>query len=238
MKKLIFYFILALSNFALWFFMVATTIQTLYQTFLFLTFISFTCSTFYMIIATIYEIQFHRCKHNQEHLHSLNQNKFYKLVFERLFKYIFTLSMTVCIGYWTLCLGGEQIMIIVNPISINIYLHLFIGVQLVIDAILTKRNHHAHLFVFDFIIFTILIAVYGIILILSAKQWNLTIYPFLNLEITQIILILFYLCLISFNSYQALHYFIGTSNKSRNIVLDSKLYLTTENLTNYHSNNS
>ena len=103
MWRLIIYTIASLLNLALWLGIVITTIDHIYVTFLFLTVLSFTLSTFYLAYICIMEILLHIHRHNQSRCESLREYRAYKVIRERIFKFVFTASVTVCISYWLLC---------------------------------------------------------------------------------------------------------------------------------------
>ena len=110
MKKLIAYSIFSLLNLMIFMMIIIKNIETLYISFMFLTIISFTCSTFYLFIVWVYEIKLHLNRHNSDRMEEIMSCRFYKILRERFFKYVFQMSLTVCIGYWFLCMAGDDIM--------------------------------------------------------------------------------------------------------------------------------
>jgi hypothetical protein len=206
MRRLIIYSVANILNFTLWLGILFASTKKLHIVFLYLTILSYTFSIIYLFIMWIYEIRLHLNKHNTIKHQMIKECKFYNTMRERVFKYAFLINLTVCIGYWGLCLGGENIMKTNINTFVNIYVHGLIGVQMLIELLMTDRKHLPHLFLKDYFISATIIAVYSVLLVAVAKTYDIYIYPFLRLEVTQITAINLVLFLISFNVYQFFHY--------------------------------
>ncbi len=141
---------------------------------------------------------------------------------DRIFKYVFSVSLTVCIGYWGLCLGGKLIMSVDINIFLNLYVHLLIGVQMIFELLFTERKYLPNLFLYDYLINFIIITIYSFLLLYIAKTYELYIYPFLKLDVNQIIGIYIVLFLISFNSYQLYHLILEKKENNIKIKYNEK----------------
>lgn len=216
MKKLIIYLLANLINFGIWFEILISTTKKIYEVFLFLTILSFTFSIFYLLIMLIYEIRLHLNKHDPDKYKSVADCKFYNLVRDRIFKFVFMMNLTVCTGYWSLLLGGDSVMSFNFHIFLNVYLHFIIGVQIVLELLLTERRFKKDLFIYDYVIGLLIFTFYSFFLIYIAKIHEMFIYPFLRLEVSQIIGVNLILILISFNVYQLSHFIV--EKKQRRIV--------------------
>lgn len=224
MRKLILYSIISLLNLTVLFFVIIFTFSHLYKTFLYLTILSFTLSTFYLTTMWIYEIRLHLNKNNPDHQTKIKECRYYRTMRERVFKFVFTIEVTVCVGYWWLCLGGESIMVVSHPIYFNLYVHFFIGLQLVLELLLTERNHHPQFFLWDYLLAAAIICVYSVFLTFVAKSFkNMTVYPFLKLALTQILAVNLVLFLISFNVYQFLIFILDRKNKNKEAIQDNQV---------------
>jgi hypothetical protein len=213
MKKLFVYSLLNLLNLVVWFLILFFSGRKIYITFMYLTILSYTLSMSYLIIILIYEARLHYHRHDSLKQEQIHQSRFFKFLKERIFKLVFQTSLTVCTGYWILCMGGENVMMLGSPIIMNLYVHLFIGLQVLVDLLWTHRDHLPEVYVFDFVLSMIGITIYHILLVYVAKTNDLYIYPFLKLEIVQILAIHILLCLISFNVYQFFHYIVEKRHK-------------------------
>jgi hypothetical protein len=213
MKKLLVYMLLNLLNFFVWISVLFFSGRKIYITFMYLTMLSFTLSISYLLIVLIFEVRLHYHRNDSLKQVQIHQSKFFKFLKERIFKLVFQTSLTVCTGYWILCMGGENVMTLGSPMVLNLYVHFFIGLQLIVDLLWTQRDYLPEVYVFDFILSMIGITIYHILLVFVAKTYDLYIYPFLKLEIVQIIAIHLLLCLISFNIYQLFHYVVEKNHK-------------------------
>lgn len=207
MKNFLLYTLFTLSNILIFLMIIIHNIRNIFRVFLFLTILSFTLSTVYFTIIWYFEMLLFLSRNNTTRLEELRVNKFYIHMKERIFKFAFTMSMTVCLGYWILCLGGEMIMVYHNNI-INYYVHLLIGMQMIVEIILIEKNfkHEKH-FVRDLIIILGANIIYCIVLTYVSRNYDIVIYPFMKLAIKNIIAVFIGIMSLSMNMY-VIHYFI------------------------------
>jgi hypothetical protein len=218
MKKMAIYVFLGTINLFMWLAIVLTTLKTIYITFSYLTILSFSLSTFYFLTLMVFEIRFFILKKNkllqEDHLN----HKFFIFTKDRLAKFAFTASTTVCITYWSMVLAGDIIMNMdhdSNPIFVNIYIHFIIAVQLLCEVIFSNRNYSKQLYHKDLAIVFFIVGFYSITLTTLAKTLDYNIYPFLKLEIIHIILVNSLIALLAFNMYQLYHFIIEKKVKKR-----------------------
>jgi hypothetical protein len=130
-KKSVIYSFLSLVNIAFWIGIVASTINTLYITFSYLTVITFTITTFYFSTHFGYNLKYFILEKQQKLTDEHEQDRFYLFMRDRFSKYSFCASTTICILYWCLMLGGDSLMYMDNdstPLYVNLYVHFLIGV--------------------------------------------------------------------------------------------------------------
>lgn len=217
--KLILYGIASLCNISLWIFTVVKTFKTLYRTALFLTFINFTASSFYLLAMFIYELRIYLARASSKKKQTIQHDHVYLFIRDRLFKLVFTLNLTVCIGYWALLLGGQHIMPFswdVMTMVRSIWVHLLIGIMIVVELLYTDRTHYEEHFIKDYIICTVFMFTYCFVLTIVTRLTEIKVYPFLNLELTNVIGIYLVLFMISFNVYQLFHYIMSRRQKPQN----------------------
>jgi hypothetical protein len=220
MWRLIFYSIASLINLSIWLVIIIGNIKKIYITFLYLTIISYTSATFYLFTIWIFELRLFLNRNNLEKLKGIKESRCYIHLRERMFKFVFTASATVCTSYWVLVLGGESVMIAETRfpnILMNIHVHLLIGIQVVLELILNERKHFPDLFLVEYIILISGVIVYSSFITFVSKYFELAIYPFLTLPIPQVIAINIFLCIVSFNVYQLYHYILHKKNGQQSV---------------------
>ncbi len=206
--KSIFYSIFSLINITLCILVIITGIEKSIPVFLFLTIISLFCATAYLSIMSYYYIRLYCNKKNFEMTQQISSGKFYIFVKDKLYKFVFTTSFTVTFLYWTLLLGGDEVMTLIKPLINNIYVHFIISLVLMVDLLTTDRKSPEGKFVIDYLLMFVFYIVYTIILTVVTKTMGLEMmYPFLYLDIPKIILINLYNILINFNTYQGIHFY-------------------------------
>jgi hypothetical protein len=181
---------------------------------LYLTFLNFMGCTFYLLAKLIQQIK--RSEHS-----------FFEFLDNILCKFLFTSACSVCSGYWLLCLGGPNVMVMSHTaISwiTNIYVHGLIGVIMFIEVLAYKREHHEHLYYNHLIISLGFGIVYFTIIALFSEFAHVSVYGFLKLDISIQIGVFIVLTLISFNCYQ-LYHFILKKRFPRRDVTDSTIDL-------------
>jgi len=215
MKKFLIYTIFTLFNISI----ILLNFNRIFKKFLHLTIISFLFSTFYFTLIWFFELFVIIYRNDYNRRQQILVNKFYKWMKERIFIFAFTTSLTVCLGYWILCLGGESIMIY-NHNILNYYLHILVGLQMIIELILIENNfkHKNHFGMGIFIVCTA-IMIYTIMIIFVAKKYNFTIYPFLNLEIKMIVGIFIGIASLSLNVYLVIYFVIEKKNENFKLQL-------------------
>ena len=140
--------------------------------FLYLTLLNFISCTIYLCMITIYEMT-----ENEEAF-------FYKFLVHRISKCVFSTCFTVVLGYWTLTAMGDDVMHWIDSLYfliMTLYLHLYIGVLIVIEFFSNKQRFYVKGFYWgDLIKLTILLIIYMIVLLSVSKSFELYIYDFLK----------------------------------------------------------
>jgi len=206
--------------------------------FLYMTLLNFTLVTIYLTLKFFVELGKYKNKGNENLLEDQKNSFFFKLVNNKLSKFSFTSCISVCLCYWLLCLGGEDIMNLpirsITQTLMGIYLHFVVGIFILLDNLYSDIDFKEDKFLRDISIFLIFSIIYGIILIsLSKTNERYKIYPFLSMDLNLILLLNIVLIFIYFNSYQ-IFYFI---HKKKNDNKLAKFYdsfnnfkITNENL--------
>lgn len=197
--KLIYYSIANILNIGVFSTLIFFSIKasTLDRLFLYMTILSFTCSTIYLILKQVQIIKLTT----------------YEFIENRLFKCLYSLSMMVCFGFWFLTLGGDSIMPYESRddatfLYVNIYLHGIIGLFMFIDLIIHERKVHEGHYYVDLIILIIITGCYSVFITMLSYNHDITVYPFIkNVELKTTIGLFSVVALILFNAYQS-YYFI------------------------------
>jgi hypothetical protein len=216
MKNLAIYTFLGILNFSMLIAVIAISGSNAWMLPLFLTLLSFFSSTCYFVIIMIFQMHFYYHIRKGSYREAHREHKLYVFVRERIFKFVFTAEVTVCIAFWGLVLCGPTIMVLgddVGAILMSVYLHFIIGLQIFMEFMLSKRKLFPELFTKDLIILMCMVAVYSTIIIVVAKTSHNYVYPFLKLEIQQIIIVNLVLLMLSFNVYHGYHYLLEKLTK-------------------------
>jgi hypothetical protein len=213
--------------------MIAQQGAQFYKIYLMLTIVSYTSSTFYFIASFIYELKIKIQKSKNEHVTELIENDFYyNFLKNRAFKFVSSLSFTVCCGYWILTMGGEHIMKLKSEtfmiLTTNLILHFFIGLFLLLELLLTERKYEKGLFYRDYFYIIIVFIVYSTMLVVANKvDDSIDTYPFLKYSYANIIAIHLGLLMLNFNCYQ-FYYFVMKRKET-----NKKGYKNSPNSDNY-----
>lgn len=234
--KFIIYSICTLLNLAVWLGVVIKSFFFLYKTFLYLTFISFTLSTFYLMIMFIVEAEKFWHRRNESRIERIQKRRYYVTLRDRLFKIVFTLSLTVCFCYWLLLLGGDTIMMWQSrafDIAITVYVHCLIGLMILFELFLTDRNHYDEHFYKDWLILSAVYIVYTVVLTTVCKVTSVKIYKFLELEMKQIIVLNIIMYILCFNIYMLYFKIMNIKiNRRKNSIQNFENDLLPPNYTN------
>ena len=98
MKKLILYSIACLLNISTIILILIQNYDKIYKTVLFLTFINFCSNTFYFSYMWQHELRLFLNRNNSDNLKAINSGRFYVILRDRIFKFIFSMCMSVCFG--------------------------------------------------------------------------------------------------------------------------------------------
>ena len=218
MLKMLIYLIISIIDLFVWLGIIIYTFDQLYQTFLFMTTISYTLSTFYLLTMSFYELYLYLHKNNEVRHKKIKESKIYSFLRDRLFVFIFTAEVTVCTTYWVLRMGGRSIIDIETspPLPINLHIHFFIGFQILLEHLLTDRKHYKQDFIKESMLFYAFSLIYSIFLTVVVRTYDLNIYPFLKLEYSQILAINIVELMAQFNVYQLYHYIMDSKNSKKN----------------------
>lgn len=200
MSRIFYYSVTNIINISVWLTLFITCLNhgKLHTLFLYMTILSFTCSTVYLIMKQI----------------QLVKNISIHILEHRLFKFFYTMSMTVCFGFWLLTLGGEQIMPVTlnnstKMLFINIYVHGFIGLFMFIDLIIYERKLNEDHYYVDLMILLVISIGYSALITMLTYNHDIIIYPFIkNVSLSASIGIFSVITLIMFNAYQSYHYIL------------------------------
>ena len=162
--------------------------------FMFLTLWNFLICTVYLTLISIYEFL------------EKENSPFYKQLVHRVNKMVFTVCFTVVLGYWILTLMGPDIMQHPNSFWIwvlTVYIHLFIGVLIVIEFFTNSNRYYTSGFYWkDLLVLTLIMFVYNVILLsLSQNFKELQIYTFLSKKLYQCIGYSLMMIIFYFNGY-------------------------------------
>jgi len=220
-SKIIFLGFVGLFNLILWPIVMLNDKDQILLNFLYLTLLNFTLCTIYFIFRFIFEIKifFNTGKNNDISIEIVKNNCIFKFINTHFSKFVFSICITVCQVYWLLILGGEKLMIFPQENFfmkfLGVYLHLIIGIFMYIDMhfieITLNKKHYYR----DFFIFNSIQISYSILLTFLAKNFkSCLIYPFLELDFSQIFSINIVIMFAYKNSYQFYHH-IHKRNKRK-----------------------
>jgi hypothetical protein len=176
---------------------------------LYMTMINFACCTFYFIAKLIKNIK-------------SSENNFFNYLENILCKFFFTTAMSVCTGYWLLSLAGTGFMPMSRTWSgfiTNVYVHGIIGIMMLLEVFFHKREHHEHLYYRHLAVILALGTIYFTIINLFAELVDITVYPFLKLDVKIRVGVFLVLTMLSFNSYQLYHFILKKRFREQNQLL-------------------
>lgn len=218
-KKIIFLGFVGIFNIILWPIIMLSDKDQILINFLYLTLLNFTLCAFYFFFRFYFELLIFFNRDDFVQVENIKNNFFFSFFNKYYSKFVFSICMTVCQVYWLLILGGEKLMTFPQENLfvkfLGVYLHLIIGIFMYIDMnfieiTLDKINYHR-----DYMIFNLIQICYSILLTILAKNYkSCVIYPFLELELSQILSINIIICLAYRNSYQ-FYYHIHKSKRNK-----------------------
>jgi hypothetical protein len=212
MKAVVTYGIMSLLNSALLITVLLAQVTKIYETLLYLTVQNLIAVTFYFWVIFIHELRVFLFGEHRVELDWL-----YYFIRERFFKFVFVLCLSVCGIYWTLYLGGDELMRTNSDAvfwTLTIYAHGIVGVYVVFELWLVDRRYDASYFYKDMIVYGVFMIAYGLTLAILAKNTEIVIYNFLLLSYRMIAFINICIWFIAFDIYLLYHY-VMTKNTTR-----------------------
>jgi hypothetical protein len=206
MKKLISYGLVSGLNFAFLSYIILSNIKRIHKAFIYLTMINFCLVTIYFAFMTIYEFRIKLFGYS-----TVQSSKVYHFIKNRFFKFIFVLTISVCVYYWFLYLGGDDFMKQREDSSVEkwliiIYTHGAITLFVILDFFFTRRQYEEIYFYKDLLIYVILNILYSISIIILSKTTDIVIYNYLYLEYRMIMFLNISVGIISVNIYLFYNY--------------------------------